>query len=58
MEQSKQGKELHAVANDQPQAVIDGEEEHKFDEDAPKVVDDAQADIDGKKEVANNIYLN
>jgi len=30
-----------------------GEEEHKFDGDAPAA---AQADIDGKNEVANNIY--
>lgn len=32
-----------------------GEEEHKFDGDAPAA---AQADIDGKNEVANNIYQN
>ena len=31
-----------------------GEEEHKFDDKAPA----AQADIDGKNEVANNIYQN
>jgi hypothetical protein len=32
-----------------------GEEEHKFDGDAPAA---AQDDIDGKNEVANNIYQN